>query len=49
MKCRRAAELAREHFGLDGTAVELPSYLDQNFRLDVGVTSYVVKIAHAAE
>ena len=41
----RAEELASEHFGLSGTASELPSYIDQNFLLDCGADRFVVKFA----
>jgi len=46
---RRAEELARQHYGLEGTATDLPSYIDQNFLLRGAAGTYVVKFAHADE
>jgi 4-aminobutyrate aminotransferase-like enzyme/Ser/Thr protein kinase RdoA (MazF antagonist) len=45
----RAAALARQYFGLEGEVSDLPSYIDQNFRLQGTQSSYVLKFAHAAE
>ena len=45
-----AARIAKELFGLDGTAGLLPSERDQNFRLTTaGDESYVLKIANSTE
>ncbi len=44
-----AARLARELYGLEGRARELPSERDQNFLLVTDGASYVLKIAAAAE
>ncbi len=41
-----AARLAREHFGLDGRAARLDGYADQNFAIDCGERSYVLKLVH---
>ena len=43
-----ASLLAGEHFGLEGHATELPSHLDQNFRLDTASGRFVLKLANAA-
>ena len=43
-----AQSLAQEYFGLSGAVSELPSHLDQNFRLKTNTGSYVLKIANAA-
>ena len=46
----RAAELARDLFGLTGNAELLPSERDQNFKLTAtGGAEYVLKIANATE
>ena len=45
----RARDLAREHFGLDGVVSQLPSYIDQNFRLQTSAGDYVLKFAHQGE
>lgn len=44
-----AAALARDLWGIDGTPSELPSYADQNVRLDTEAGRYVLKLASAAE
>lgn len=44
-----AAELAEQHFGLAGTVTGLPSYIDQNFRLQGVDSDFVIKFGHAAE
>ncbi len=45
-----AARIARERYGVDGVATELPSERDQNFRVDARNGSrYVLKIANATE
>ncbi|MDO8834538.1 MAG: phosphotransferase, partial [Vicinamibacterales bacterium] len=45
-----AARIARERYGIDGAASELPSERDQNFRVDARAGSrYVLKIANATE
>src|ERR1700759_3309078 len=37
-------ELARDLFGLDATATELPAEWDRNYRLDAGGDRYVLKV-----
>ncbi|MFH1176637.1 MAG: aminotransferase class III-fold pyridoxal phosphate-dependent enzyme [Acidobacteriota bacterium] len=45
-----AAQIARRLFAVDGSAHELPSERDQNFRIDSGAgAQYVLKIANACE
>ncbi|WP_412062070.1 aminotransferase class III-fold pyridoxal phosphate-dependent enzyme [Rubrivirga sp. IMCC45206] len=44
-----AATLVREHWGLDGAPAALPSYADQNVRLDTPDGRFVLKLASAAE
>jgi len=45
-----AADVAREHFGIDGRASALPSERDQNFLITAGdEPSAVLKVASAAE
>ena len=44
-----AIRIAREHWGIAGTAIELPSDRDQNFRIQAESESVVLKIASAAE
>ena len=44
----QAQSLAREYFGLSGGVTELPSHLDQNFRLKTDTGSYVLKLSNAA-
>ena len=45
-----AAGIARELYGVEAAASELPGERDQNFRLrDAGGAEYVLKIANAAE
>ena len=47
---REANELARQHYGLDLVAKELPSYRDQNFVLaDESGPCYVLKFANSDE
>ena len=43
-----AVNIARKHYGLEATAQPLPSYLDQNFRIDSSRGRFVLKIANAA-
>ncbi|HTL05385.1 MAG TPA: aminotransferase class III-fold pyridoxal phosphate-dependent enzyme [Gemmatimonadales bacterium] len=43
----RAAELARERYGLSGTLEELPSERDRNFRVRCSDGEFVLKVAHA--
>ena len=45
----RAAELARQVFGVEGTATPLDSERDQNFRLEGASGSFVFKIANPAD
>jgi 4-aminobutyrate aminotransferase-like enzyme/Ser/Thr protein kinase RdoA (MazF antagonist) len=45
----QAESLAREHWGLDGTARPLGSERDQNFLIDAPGGRFVLKIANAAE
>jgi 4-aminobutyrate aminotransferase-like enzyme/Ser/Thr protein kinase RdoA (MazF antagonist) len=45
----QAAQIARELYGLEATAVSLPSDRDQNFRLTAADTQFVLKIAGLAE
>ncbi|HLH65004.1 MAG TPA: aminotransferase [Solirubrobacteraceae bacterium] len=40
-----AAELLAGHWGIEGELTDLGSYEDQNFRVDAGEESYVLKIA----
>ncbi len=47
MAVSEAEHLAYKHFGVTGTATPLPSYADQNFRIDVGEARYVLKVANA--
>jgi 4-aminobutyrate aminotransferase-like enzyme/Ser/Thr protein kinase RdoA (MazF antagonist) len=43
-----AEAIARTKFGVEGTASELPSYIDRNFRIDAtGGGRFVLKIANA--
>ncbi|HTK28551.1 MAG TPA: aminotransferase class III-fold pyridoxal phosphate-dependent enzyme [Vicinamibacterales bacterium] len=48
-----AAAIARDMFGIDGTAAPLPSERDQNFLIDAAASGrggrYVLKIANAAD
>src|SRR5688572_4398722 len=44
-----AVRLARDLYGLDGTAASLPSERDQNFAIDADGGRFVLKIANAAE
>jgi 4-aminobutyrate aminotransferase-like enzyme/Ser/Thr protein kinase RdoA (MazF antagonist) len=45
-----AAELARQHFGIDASATRLPSERDQNFLLHTGTSQhFVLKIANGSE
>ena len=44
----QAKSLTQEIFGLSGNVTELPSHLDQNFRLDTDSGSFVLKLANAA-
>ncbi|MDB5524209.1 MAG: aminotransferase class-III family protein, partial [Rhizobium sp.] len=43
-----AALIFRDHYRLQGKIVELGSQQDRNFRIDMGVRRYVLKICHAA-
>jgi len=43
-----ARELARERFGVEGSAKELGSHQDQNALVDTGTARYVLKIANSA-
>ena len=43
-----ARELARDRFGVDGSASELGSHQDQNVLVDTGSGRFVLKIANAA-
>jgi Ser/Thr protein kinase RdoA (MazF antagonist) len=46
----QAEALAHEHYGLTGTATDLPSERDRNFRLDCGAAgTFVLKVFNAAE
>ena len=46
----QARELVSRHYGLEATARELPSYVDQNFHmLDASGAEYVLKIYNSAE
>ncbi len=46
----QAREFAARHYGLDATARELPSYVDQNFHLlDASGAEYVLKIYNSDE
>ncbi len=46
----QARELVARHYGLDATARELPSYVDQNFHiLDASGAEYVLKIYNSDE
>ena len=45
----RARELLLESFGVEGDVSELPSYMDQNFRVKVADDSYVFKISNSLE
>lgn len=44
-----ASRIAAEHWALAGTATELPSDRDQNFRIQCEAESFVLKIASVAE
>lgn len=44
-----AATLLDTLYGMAGAVSELPSYSDQNFRVDLGDTQFVLKIANTAE
>ncbi len=46
---REAAEIARTHYGLEARVERLAGEKDDNFRLDAGDQSYVLKVAHIAE
>lgn len=46
----QAEAIARERYGLTGTATDLPSERDRNFRLDCGAAgTFVLKVFNAAE
>jgi len=45
----QAQELASRHWGLISVAHELPSSIDQNFRLDTAGGSFVLKISNSTE
>jgi len=45
---RQGESLAKSIFGLKGVITELPSHLDQNFRIDTDAGTYVLKIANSA-
>lgn len=49
MNANEAAELASALFGVSGSASELVSYQDQNFRIAADGESFVLKIANAVE
>ena len=42
-------DLVGSHYGLEGEWKALPSYQDQNFRLDAGASTYVVKITRQSD
>lgn len=43
----QAAEILKEHYGLEGSIVELGSQQDRNFRIDTGTARFVLKICRA--
>ncbi len=43
-----AQVLAQEYFGLQGSVTELPSHLDQNFRVNTASGTFVLKLSNAA-
>lgn len=44
---QQAADILKEHYGLEGSLKELGSQQDRNFRIDTGEDRYVLKICRA--